>query len=415
MGNTKPKEKSLYKAFGGKVSVIPWNDIDNEGYKQPDNDILTIEASVVTGFEGAAQEEVKAKLGITNVKEFTGRVLFDIESYILDQVLNLRTVDNVWIIIGAKTDFDLTKSEEECTQILADYTLNDLLWTKGLSSWNKIFSFYEDSSDLHDIEKRPKLEKIPNFRCTCYRNGENVHKFSSMDVAKHVGGKIQDKFGWGVKMKGFDIEVVVNIDNCQAYFGIALTKHSLHKRSIEHFGPTTLRATICASMLQLADIQTGEIVCDPMCGGGSIPIEGALAYQQGFFLAGDNHDLAAERTANNLKVFDHKLQADSLQWDVTNIPLRDNSIDVLVSDLPFGKRSGSKADNRVLYPKILLSMARVVKPKSGRAVLLTQDKTSMFKSAPKFNKFWRIKKNMHCNIGGLAALVFLMTRTDEIP
>ena len=59
-----------------------------------------------------------------------------------------------------------------------------------------------------------------------------------------------------------------------------------------------------------------------MCGGGSIPIEGALAYQQGFFLAGDNHDLAAERTANNLKVFDHKLQADSLQWDVTNIPLR---------------------------------------------------------------------------------------------
>ena len=44
-----------------------------------------------------------------------------------------------------------------------------------------------------------------------------------------------------------------------------------------------------------------------------------------------------------------------------------------------------------------------------------QDKTSMFKSAPKFNKFWRIKKNMHCNIGGLAALVFLMTRTDEIP
>ena len=32
-----------------------------------------------------------------------------------------------------------------------------------------------------------------------------------MDVAKHVGGQIQNKFGWGVKMTGFDIEVVVNI------------------------------------------------------------------------------------------------------------------------------------------------------------------------------------------------------------
>ena len=73
---------------------------------------------------------------------------------------------------------------------------------------------------------------------------------------------------------------------------------------------------------RLADIKPGEIVCDPMCGGGSIPIEGALAFQNGFFIGGDNHNLAAERTANNLKVFDRKLQADSLQWDVTNIPLK---------------------------------------------------------------------------------------------
>ena len=101
--------------------------------------------------------------------------------------------------------------------------------------------------------------------------------------------------------------------------------------------------------------------------------------------------------------------------NVNQLFLKDNSIDVLVSDLPFGKRSGSKADNKVLYPKILVSMARVVRPISGRAVLLTQDKNSMLKSAPKFNKFWRIKKNMHCNIGGLAALVFIMTRTAEIP
>ena len=104
----------------------------------------------------------------------------------------------------------------------------------------------------------------------------------------------------------------------------------------------------------------------------------------------------------------------AINWDDSNFFL-DNSVDVLISDLPFGKRSGSKADNRVLYPQILLSMARVVKPKTGRAVLLTQDKNSMFKSAPKFNKFWKIKSNNYCNIGGLAALVFIMSRTEEMP
>jgi len=408
-------DKSIYKAFGHKVSIIPWNETNFTGYKCENNEIVTIEASCITGFECAAAEEVQSKLGVEDVKEFTGRVLFDIDPAKIEKVLKLRTVDNIWVIIGARTDFDFSKSEEESYEMLTDYTLNKLLWSKGLKTWNSIFKYFDDSTDLHNEEKRPRLEKIPNFRCTCYRTGENVHKFGSMDVARHVGGQIQEKFGWGVKMKGFDIEVVINIDSNQAYFGIGLTRESLFKRNITHFGPTTLRATICASLLQLAKIQPGDVVCDPMCGGGSIPIEGALAFSQGFFLGGDNHDLATKRTGNNLKEFDRKIQADSIQWDATNIPLRDNSVDVLISDLPFGKRSGSKADNRVLYPQLLNSMARVVRPRTGRAVLLTQDKTSMFKSAGKFSKFWKISKQMYCNIGGLAALVFLMSRTDESP
>ena len=309
-----------------------------------------------------------------------GRVIFDVEIQKLPQVLELRTVDNIFVIIGAQTGFDFkSKSDSESFECLTEWTLQNLCWEKGLEAWNQVFQFHDNVQDLHDLEKRTKLEKIPNFRCTCYRTGENIHKFSSMEVAKHVGGQIQEKFQWGVKMKDFDIEVVINIDFNQAYVGLGLTRTSLFQRNIKHFGPTTLRATICASMLQLAEIQPGDIVVDPMCGGGSIPIEGALAFSQGFFLAGDNHDLASERSGNNFKVFEGKLQADSLQWDATRIPLRDNSVDVLISDLPFGKRSGSKADNRVLYPNVLNSMARVVRPKTGRAVLLTQDKTSMFK------------------------------------
>ena len=40
---------------------------------------------------------------------------------------------------------------------------------------------------------------------------------------------------------------------------------------------------------------------------------------------------------------------------------------------------------------------------------------NLFQCAEKFNKFWKINKKMYCNIGGLAALVFLMTRTEEMP
>ena len=114
-----------------------------DGYKVEDYKKITIEATCITGFECAAVEEVKQKLDIVDVKEFTGRVLFDVEAEKVNQVLKLRTVDNVFVIIGAKTDFDLTKSQDESYEILTDYTLNNLLWSKGLKSWNDVFVSFD--------------------------------------------------------------------------------------------------------------------------------------------------------------------------------------------------------------------------------------------------------------------------------
>ena len=31
---------------------------------------------------------------------------------------------------------------------------------------------------------------VPSFRCTCYRSGEELHSFGSMDVAKSFGGAL---------------------------------------------------------------------------------------------------------------------------------------------------------------------------------------------------------------------------------
>lgn len=52
-----------------------------------------------------------------------------------------------------------------------------------------------------------------------------------------------------------------------------MTHKSKHNRNIINFGPTTLRSTICYNLLKLANPKPGDIIVDPMCGGGSIPIE----------------------------------------------------------------------------------------------------------------------------------------------
>ncbi|KAJ8301081.1 hypothetical protein KUTeg_020068 [Tegillarca granosa] len=174
----------------------------------------------------------------------------------------------------------------------------------------------------------------PTFRVTCNRSGEN-HSFDSMGAACNFGSAIYNYFHWNVDMKNFDIEVVLNIDENDVRVCLALTKESLHKRNLVSFGITTLRPTIAYNLLrtlsvhpeqldlfpvlckhsQIEDrhfaiglkelhssvwvahchfveknstgveplkiifcnscvgIKPGDIVCDPMCGSGSIPVQ----------------------------------------------------------------------------------------------------------------------------------------------
>ena len=151
-------------------------------------------------------------------------------------------------------------------------------------------------------------------------------------------------------------------------------------------------------------------------------LEGALGFPSTYHLGGELVEKSVKScrvnldgvvVKNNLKSFP---AMDVILWDVVKAGcLRDNSVDVVVSDLPFGRRSGSKADNRKLYPDTLISLARLVRPNTGRAVLLTQDKTSMLFAIPKVKQYWAQKRIISTNIGGLTALVFLLIRTNQSP
>ena len=72
-----------------------------EGYNRPELEKVTIEASCPTGFEGAVADEVKKRLNGENVIEIMGRVLFDVPIQDLKKVMELRTVDHIFVIIGA--------------------------------------------------------------------------------------------------------------------------------------------------------------------------------------------------------------------------------------------------------------------------------------------------------------------------
>lgn len=378
------------------------------------------EATVITGFEWIAAEEVKEKLpGVQNVVHSQGRVNFE-STCDPAEIVQLRSVDNVYIIAGRMIVDELPTDKDDGLRLKLQDLMNAVDWRTGLSIWQRVSPF-DKTQDLDVIltEGDSHRDLKPAFRVTCNRTGSG-HCFQSGDGASRFGGIIDDTFKWPVSMKEYSLEVVLNIKEKDWYVCLALTPQSLHRRNLVSFGVTTLRATVCYSLLRLADIKTGEVVCDPLAGTGAIMVEASVTRGDIFCLCADHHDVAIKHCSKNSEALlqlpdPQKLSPlNSIQFDSTKMPLRTSSVDVFVSDFPFGKRIGTKTMNSVLYPKVLAEMARVAVPSTSRAILLTQDYKNMKRAlvSPEVCKSWRNTRTVFLKLGNLTTHVYCLKRTN---
>lgn len=433
---------------------------------------VTIGATVPTGFEHTAAEEVKEKIGVdAHISKDRGRIYFPVTTDKLFQVHLLRSVDNLFVVVEEYDHYQFKESKEETLMELQQLA-SKLPWTNALEVWKLNRSLKKKkgyrkggngsktkpNSEATDAtvadteqqelpqaasaaESQTKAESVPDvessmldsgevapeaklikFRVTCNRAGDK-HSFSSNEAARDFGGAVQEFFQWKADMTKFDVEVLLNIHNEEVVIGIALTEESLHRRNISHFGPTTLRSTLCYGMLRLCKPQASDIILDPMCGTGAIPLEGAIEFNSSFYIAGDNYDMAVSRTVNNICHIQKRradkgsasgLPIDTVRWDLCNLPIRTSSVDIIITDMPFGKRMGSRKKNWDLYPSCLREMARVCRPGSGKAVLLTQDKKCFSKAISRMGGLWRKLHTVWVNVGGLHAGVYLLKRTGAV-
>ncbi|XP_015127149.1 THUMP domain-containing protein 3 [Diachasma alloeum] len=406
-----------------------------------DSDLLTVQTTVDTGFEWQAVDECKEKISPNlRVVKDRGKIFFNVNSNDFSKVRKLRSVDNIYVIASIQyfpydsenPDLNLNlfrESVRTCAQL-----------KKCLNAWKEITRFpgklypsledYQSAVEIYKAEKEQNKndEKVPgskkrgcdpafggednvlSFRVSCERTG--THNFDSSQVACVIGGEMQDLYHWIVDLTTYQLEVLCKITHGQMIMGLRVTPESLHRRNIKYFGPTTLRATIAYNLLSLADPKPGDIIVDPMCGGGSIPIEGALELSQSFVIGGDNHEKAVERSRLNFAALKDSFKCDLIRWDVMQLPFKDSYIDAFVTDMPFGKRMGSMFDNRVLYKKYILELARAVRVKHGKIVLLTYDRRSMVGALQVAKNLLKVKKMLGVSMGGLNAAVYVLKRTN---
>ena len=132
-----------------------------------------------------------------------------------------------------------------------------------------------------------------------------------------------------------------------------------------------LHPSICWAIAKCLKIQTSDVVLDPMCGRGNILIEMALLGLGGSFIGCEINKKRVHDAHVNLQRAVASSKVCLIQVDSSEqIPMPSASVDKIAVDLPFGKKFGSIEDNKSLYPKIFLEMARVCRL-GGKALVLT--------------------------------------------
>ena len=316
------------------------------------------------------------------------------------------------------------------------------LWKDFVSTvWPAMLS----KEELSTLEARIEQDQL-RFRLSGMRDHEDapyprhdflrrlIDDFGSTLFPSYRG--IGAERGWRVNLKQFDIEfVTIWLSNGFMAMGISLLPYSfLQATSFDKGGVppdiskpyiggalkdlVRLRPTTAHLLLRIATVQPFEVVIDPCAGIGTIPLEADVFLGPCVGIGGDvvlNRPTMAT-TASSLEQIardSSRKAASSLlaAWDASHLPVRDCSIDVCVSDLPFGKQCLSSNSVKQLLPLLFLECSRILTLNVGRMVLLCGS-PSIAESLKESEKYWKQPCTVATpvNIGGLQAWVIRIER-----
>lgn len=138
-------------------------------------------------------------------------------------------------------------------------------------------------------------------------------------------------------------------------------------------------------MIHVLDPKDGECIIDPLCGTGIILSEGFRKNKKTLWQGDDCDRGAISLVRERFKKNEIPVQ----QWDARDLPLPNETIDGIVTNLPFGKEYSSPEENKTLYRELIRHWTIKLQPQ-GRMVLLTADTKTLEPILTHFNLPWSI-------------------------
>jgi len=342
-------------------------------------------AITIPGLEDVSWQEIETKLDdVQLIKEEKGRLSF---TYSEDpsELLKLRSVENVFIHIG--TIQGLTRSRNSLGDIFRYVTKLDLDIPLKIHK------------DVHGGKGKKKL----TFRVFSTMTGR--HNFRRIDAQSTVEKVLKDKYDLKFDLDKPILEFRLDLEDDTALLGLRLTDDRIHKLTYKtSHVPGSLKQAVAYCMTMLSDPDPSDIFVDPMCGAGTIAIERAYAYRYQRIIAGDVQKSIIESAKDNVKSSHRAI--DLMLWDVSSLPIQDHTVDKVICNLPFGKQTGSQAENQYLYTAFFREIRRIIKSK-GKGILLTTERDLMNEVISKYSSV-NIKRKLRIDLSGLKAYIYIL-------
>ncbi|XP_038599194.1 THUMP domain-containing protein 2 [Tachyglossus aculeatus] len=205
------------------------------------------------------------------------------------------------------------------------------------------------------------------FRVSCRCSGAVARAFTSQEVGRVIGMALIKQFAWKADLRNPDLEIFIHLNDVYSVVGIPVFRLPLASRT--YIKTAGLRSTVAWAMASLAEINAGSLVLDPMCGLGTILLEAAKEWPDANYLGTDISNSQLQVARDNVNAAGLMDKIELLKASVIELPFPSGSLDVIISDVPFGKKFTLGKD----IESILQEMERVLRVGGTVVLLLSED------------------------------------------
>jgi 23S rRNA G2445 N2-methylase RlmL len=308
--------------------------------------LLELFAVTNRGLESIGADEMMRTRGL-HITQIGYRRVHAIFAGNIGDLLALRTVDDLFIQLA---EWQGIGPHRSTLALLEELALD-------LNLWQAVHV----RAELQGLSDNPTFSVSANF--------VGRRNYTAAEIKAAVAKSVEAITGWRYQEddRQSDSNIRLFIEHERALVGMRLATAPLHRRSYkQEHRPGSLKPSVAAALLFLAQTAPHHTVLDPCCGAGTILVEAAAIGAKA--IGGDQEPAAVAAAQSNADAAGITINVQA--WDARALPLDNASVDRIVTNLPWGRQVGVESTLADFYRSACAEMERVLKG-NGCIVLLT--------------------------------------------